>query len=130
VTPTATKVFLVVLIVTCFVLGVWLLMAAPFYILGRRRGVKHAWVAFVLPGFGIAIVLFNSIGLTGWLSLLLFIPTVGGAVVWVWAALAVPANHGRSHWWTVALIVPGVSWFAYWVYALTLPREQDDFAFA
>jgi Family of unknown function (DUF5684) len=124
-------VFHVVLFAVCFLVVGWLLITTPFYILGRRRGVEHAWAAF-LPIFGIAIVLFESIGKSGWLSLLVLVPTVGGLVVWIWTAVEVPAHHGRSRWWILALIVPFVSFIGYWFYALTLPHEQDEdeFAFA
>jgi uncharacterized membrane protein YhaH (DUF805 family) len=107
----------------------WLLITTPFYILGRRRGLDHPWVA-VLPLFGIAIVLFESIGKSGWLALLVFVPTVGPLLVFVWTAVEIPSHHGRSRWWTAALIVPIVNVIGYWFYALTLPREQDELAFA
>jgi hypothetical protein len=107
----------------------WLLITTPFYILGRRRGVDHAWAAF-LPFFGIAVVLFESIDKPNWLSLLVLVPTVGPLLVIVWTAVEVPSHHGRTRWWTAALIVPIVNLIGYWFYALTLPREQDELAFA
>jgi hypothetical protein len=121
----------VTLFVVCFLVVGWLLLATPFYILGRRRGVEHAWAAF-LPIFGIPVVLFESIDKSGWLCLLVLIPTVGGLAIWVWTAIEVPIHHDRSRWWTAALIVPLVNIIPYWFYALTLPREQDEdeFAFA
>jgi hypothetical protein len=78
------------------------------------------------------VVLFESIDKSGWLCLLVLIPTVGGLAIWVWTAIEVPVHHGRSRWWTAALIVPLVNIIPYWFYALTLPREQDEdeFAFA
>jgi hypothetical protein len=109
----------------------WVLMTTPFYILGRRRGLEHAWAAF-LPFFGIAIVLFESFGRSGWLSLLVLVPTAGPLLVVVWAAVEVPPHHGRSRWWTAALMLPLLNLIAYWFYALTLPHEldEDEFAFA
>jgi hypothetical protein len=119
----------VLLLALSFLTVAWLLITTPFYILGRRRGVENAWVAF-LPFFGIAIVLFESIDKSGWLSLLVLVPTVGPLLVFVWTAVEVPTHHGRSRWWTAALIVPIVNLIGYWFYALTLPREQDELAFA
>ena len=109
----------------------WLLLTTPFYILARRRGLDHAWVAF-LPFFGAWIVLFESIGRSGWFSLLVLVPTVGPLLVVVWTAIEVPEHHGRSRLWTAALIVPLVNFLGYWFYALTLPHEldEDEFAFA
>ena len=112
-----------------FLAVAWLLITTPFYILGRRRGLDHPWVAF-LPGLGTAIVLFESIDRSGWLGLLVFVPTVGPLLVLGWTAVEVPSHHGRSRWWTAALIVPLVHLIGYWFYALTLPREQDELAFA
>jgi hypothetical protein len=65
----------VALFALVFLAAGWFLITTPFYILGRRRGLDHPWVAF--PLLGIAIVLFESIGKSGWLGLLVFVPTVG-----------------------------------------------------
>jgi hypothetical protein len=115
--------FLLVLVAIACVLGV------PVYVLGRRRGVEHAWLAFI-PILGVAAVLFESIGRSGWYAFLAFIPTIGPLVIYVWTAVEVPEKHGRSRWWTAALIVPGPNVIGYWIYAFTLPRHEPDLAFA
>jgi hypothetical protein len=48
----------------------------PAYVVGRRRGIRDAWVAFI-PFFGATIVLLWSISRSGWMSLIAFIPLVG-----------------------------------------------------
>ena len=117
------------LLVLFFVVALYLLVTTPFYILGKRRDVAHPWAAFV-PIFGVAIVLFQSIGHSGWLSLMLLVPTLGPLVFVIWTAFAAPPHHGRTRWWTLALLVPVVSLFGWWAYALTLPDEDEEFAFA
>jgi hypothetical protein len=97
-------------------------VSAPVFVIGRRRGLQNPWVAFI-PLLGIWIVLFESMGRSGWLSALVFIPTIGPIAVLVWTAVQVPPHHGRSRWWTLAFIVPGVNLIGYWFYAFTLPRE-------
>jgi len=82
-------------------------------------------VAFV-PFFGLWIVLFESIGRSGWLALLTFIPYVGWLLVPVWTGIELPAHHGRSRWWTAVLAVPILNLVGYWVYAFTLPRHVAD----
>ena len=122
---------LVLLLALSILVALWLLLTTPFYILARRRGLYHAWVAFT-PFFGIWIVLFESIGKSGWFSLLMLVPTLGPLLVIVWTAIEVPEHHGRSRLWTAALIVPLVNFLGYWFYAVTLPNEldEDEFAFA
>lgn len=105
----------------------FLLLVFPVYVIGKRLGLKNAWAAFI-PLLGPWIVLFESIGRTGWLALMVFIPTVGPLVAAIWTAVEMPSRHDRSRWWTLALIVPGFNLVAYWFYAFTLPRE--DFSFA
>ncbi|MFL5950296.1 MAG: hypothetical protein ACJ74M_01715 [Gaiellaceae bacterium] len=106
---------------------VFVVLAFPVYVIGRRGGVKNPWVAF-LPVLGVWIVLFETIGKSGWYSLLGFVPYVGGLVILIWTAVELPARHDRSRWWIVPLIVPGVNLLAYWFYAFTLPREAPTFA--
>jgi hypothetical protein len=110
------------------VLAIFFVLALPFYVLGRRRGVQNAWAAFV-PLLGIWIVLLESMGRSGWLSLLVFIPTLGPLALLIWTAFQVPAHHGRSRWWTLPLIVPAVNLVAYWFYAFTLPKDEPALAY-
>lgn len=88
----------------------------PAYVVGRRRGVRDAWVAF-MPLLGATIVLLWSIGRSGWMTLISFIPLVG--FFWsIWFAVTIPAEHGRTRWWAAAFIfLPIIS---YYIYAFTL----------
>lgn len=114
--------FFVLLIVAAFCLVV-----TPVFVIGRRRGLRNPWAAFV-PLLGVWIVLCESMGRSGWFSLLVFIPTVGPLALLVWTAVRVPPHHGRSRWWTLAFIVPGLNLIGYWFYAFTLPRNEPAFA--
>ena len=69
-----------VLLVVGIVLAI---VGVPGYVLAKRRGLRNPIVAFV-PFFGLWIVLFESIGRSGWLALLTFIPYVGWLLVPVW----------------------------------------------
>jgi Family of unknown function (DUF5684) len=109
------------------VVAIFLVLSTPIFVIGRRRGLQNAWAAFI-PLLGIWIVLFESIGRSGWFSLLVFIPTAGPLALLIWTAVELPAHHGRSRWWTLALIVPGVNLLGYWFYAFTLPRNDLSFA--
>lgn len=102
-------------------------VATPAYVIGRRRELQNPWAAFI-PFLGIWIVLFESMGRSGWFSALVFIPTIGPLVVLIWTAVQVPPHHGRSRWWTLGFIVPGVNLVAYWFYAFTLPPKELAFA--
>ena len=113
---------LILLIVAVFVVLVF-----PVFVIGRRRGVRNPWMAFI-PLLGVWIVLFEAIGKSGWYSLLTFIPYVGGLVLFIWTAVELPAHHGRSRWWTLPLVIPGVNLVGYWFYAFTLPRNSISFA--
>jgi hypothetical protein len=110
-----------------FFLAVCAFAVTPFYVIARRRGLRNPWVAFI-PFVGVWIVLFESIGRSGWLGLLALIPYVGGFIVLIWTAVRVPAYHGRSQWWTLALVIPVVNMIAYWFYAFTLPHRPAAFA--
>ena len=94
----------------------------PGYVIARRRDLVSPWVAFV-PLLGLWIVLFESMRRSGWLALMVLIPTVGGLAVLIWTAAEVPASHGRSRLWTLVLIVPIVNLVGYWIYAFTLPKR-------
>ncbi len=102
------------------------IVGTPVYVIARRRGQRYPWIAFV-PFLGVWIVLCESMGRSGWLGLLSFIPYVGTLILDVWIAIELPARHGRSRAWTAALIVPGLNLIGYWAYAFTL--ERDDLAY-
>ena len=107
--------------------ALFVVLVFPVYVIGRRRGIKNPWVAFV-PFLGVWIVLFETIGKSGWYSLLAFVPYVGGLVILIWTAVELPTRHDRSRWWTLPLIIPGVNLLGYWFYEFTLPREATSFA--
>jgi hypothetical protein len=94
----------------------------PAYVIAKRRRMKNPGVAFV-PLLGFWIVMFESMGRSGWLALLSLVPYVGALAVIVWTAVELPARHDRSRWWTAALIVPVANLVGYWVYAFTLPHR-------
>jgi hypothetical protein len=100
-----------------------LFFGVPGYVIGKRRGVSHPWIAF-LPILGIWIVLLEAIGKNGWYSLLAFVPYVGPIALLIWTAVELPARHGRSRWWTLPLIVPVVNIIGYWWYAFTLSGNE------
>jgi hypothetical protein len=110
-----------------FFVAVFCVLSFPVFVIGRRRGVQNAWAAFI-PLLGVWIVLCESIGRSGWCSLIVFVPTFGPLALMLWTALAVPSHHDRSQWWTLALVIPGVNLIGYWFYAFTLPRERVTFA--
>lgn len=113
----------VLLIIVATVMAI---VGTPVYVIARRRGQRYPWIAFV-PFLGIWIVLCESMGRSGWLGLLAFIPTFGALLLDVWIAVELPARHGRSRAWTLALLIPGLNLVGYWVYAFTL--ERDDFVY-
>lgn len=101
------------------------LVGVPGYVLAKRRGLRNPIVAFV-PFVGLWIVLFESIGRSGWLALLAFIPYVGLLVLPIWTGIELPARHGRSRWWTAILVVPILNLAGYWAYAFTLPKRPTE----
>ena len=103
--------------------AVFVALTFPVFVLGRRRGLKNPWAAFV-PFLGVWIVLCESIGRSGWFSLLVFVPSVGPIALLLWTAVEMPRRHGRSRWWTLALLIPGVNLVVYWFYAFTLPSAD------
>jgi uncharacterized membrane protein YhaH (DUF805 family) len=90
----------------------WVVSSVPVFILGQRRRVDNAGVAFV-PFIGPTIVMLWSIGRSGWLSLLAIVPLVN-IVFSIWLLVTMPHEHGRTRWWALALIVPliGMLWYA------------------
>ena len=102
--PTVTEALLLSVIVAVFFLP-----AIPGYVLARRRGLGAPAVAFI-PFVGLWIVVFRSIGWTGWLlgvlvGLVVLTPYIG-LVVTSWAGVQVPAVHRRSRRWTAVLAAP------------------------
>jgi hypothetical protein len=72
----------------------------------RRRGLGAPAVAFI-PFVGLWIVVFRSIGWTGWrlgvlVGLVVLTPYIG-LFVTSWAGVQVPAVHRRSRWWIALL---------------------------
>ncbi len=104
------------------VVALFLVLSFPAFVIARRRGLRYPGVAFV-PILGVWIVLCESIGKSGWYSLLVFVPWAGPLALLLWTAVEVPHRHGRSRWWTLALIIPLLNSVGYWFYALTLPRH-------
>lgn len=110
------------LIVIAFVLP-----AIPGYTLAKRCRLRGSGLAFI-PWVGLWIIVFRSIGWTGWLlglllAVVIALPFLGLAVI-AWAGIRAPAVHHRSQWWTAALVVPIVNLVGYWIYAYTLPRPE------
>ena len=102
----------VLLILLVFLVG----LPLPAYVIGRRRGVRDAWVAF-LPVFGATIVMLWSINRSGWMTLIALIPLVG--FFWsIWFAVTIPAEHGRTRWWAAAFFF--LPLIGYYLYAFTL----------
>lgn len=100
---------------------IWLGLSVPAYVVGKRRGVTSAAVAFV-PFVGPWIVILWSIERSGWLVLLILIPVVN-VIFAIRVALAVPSEHGRTRWWALGFLIPNVNLVANWVYAFTLETD-------
>jgi len=105
----------------------YLLQAIPGYTLARRRGLRAPGLAFI-PLVGLWVVVFRSIGWTGWaqgilVAVLILLP-LAGLVLTVWGGIQVPFVHRRSRWWIPVLAIPGVYLFGYCGYAFTLPRPE------
>jgi hypothetical protein len=103
--------------------AVFCVLALPVFVIGRRRGQRNPWAAFI-PLLGVWIVLCESVGRSGWFALLIFIPTAGPLALLIWTAVELPRRHDRSRWWTLPLIIPAVNLVGYWFYAFTLPRKD------
>ena len=95
----------------------------PAFIVGQRRGVESPGLAFV-PFVGPILVILWSIGRSGWLCLILFVP-LANIVFEIWVAFVVPQTHGRSGWWTLWFIIPLVNIVAFYWYAFTLEPETS-----
>lgn len=114
------------MVVFVLVVGIGLCLGGiPGYVLAKRRELSNPAVAFV-PFVGLPIVLFESIGRSGWLGLLSFVPYIGWFGVPIWTGIEMPAYHGRTRWWTPLLAVPGLNLVGYWLYAFTLPKHRPS----
>jgi len=98
---------------------VFVVLSVPSYVIGQRRGVEEAWVAFI-PFVGPTIALLWAIDRSGWLCLLGLIPLVN-LVFSIWLFFSIPAHHGRTLWWGAAFFVPLVGMYSY---AFTLPQRS------
>lgn len=104
-------------VVLIVLLAIFVLVPLPAYVVGRRRGVRDAWVAF-MPFVGATIVLLWSIGRSGWMTLISLIPLVG--LFWsIWFAVTIPAEHGRTRWWAAAFIFLPLISFYFYAFTLT-----------
>jgi hypothetical protein len=101
-----------------------LIPGIPAYVIGKRRGVRRAWVAFI-PLVGFWIVLLQSTNESGWIALVGVVPIVSLALV-IWMAIQLPSTHGRSGWWVLALVFPGIHLLGLWFYAFTLPKGSRE----
>jgi hypothetical protein len=115
-------------VIIFLLVAAWVAVWTLAYITAQRSGVRYAWAAYV--PLGAWFVLFETIGRNAWLALIVFVPYVGGLVVYIWIAVEAPNRHARSGWWTVAFLIPGVNLIAIWMYALSLPYDASDLAFA
>jgi hypothetical protein len=100
------------------------LPALPAYVIGKRRNVEAAWVAFI-PVLGWTVVLLWSIDRSGWLCILSLIPFVN-LLFSIWLGFTLPAEHGRTRWWGVALVFLPV--IGYYIYAFTLDDRSTSVA--
>jgi hypothetical protein len=97
----------------------WIALSVPGYVVGQRRKVNHAGVAFV-PFVGPTIVMLWSMDRSGWMCLIGAIPLVG--FIWaIWFAISMPQHHGRTGWWALAFLFLPV--IGYYLYAFTLETE-------
>ena len=94
-----------------FVVLVFVFFGLPSYVVGQRRGVSDAWVAFI-PIAGPTMVLLWSIDRPGWMVILGLLPLVN-LVFGLWLLFALPAAHDRSLWWGVGCLVPVVGMYSY-----------------
>jgi uncharacterized membrane protein YhaH (DUF805 family) len=106
-----SAVFALVILVVGYVLTSY-----PAYVIGTRRGVENAWVAWI-PLLGPTIVMLWSIQRPAWLVVLAIIPLVN-LVFSIWLLVTMPHEHGRTRWWALGLLIPIIGMF--W-YAFTLP---------
>jgi uncharacterized membrane protein YhaH (DUF805 family) len=101
------------------------LISYPAYVIGQRRNVENAWVAWI-PVLGPTIVMLWSIERPAWLVILGIIPLVN-LVFSIWLLVTMPHEHGRTRWWALGLLIPVIGMF--W-YAFTLPERRTATATA
>lgn len=107
----------------------WIVGSIPAYVVGKRRGLRHAGEAFI-PIVGPTIVILRSINRSGWMCIIGLIPLVS-LVFDIWLVCVVPGDHGRSRWWILPFLIPVVNWVAFFIYAFTLPvRRSGEVAWA
>jgi hypothetical protein len=99
----------------------WLGGAIPAYVVGKRTGVRAPGIAFVPLMVGPYIVILRSIGRSGWLCVLGFVPVVG-LIFDIWLVSVVPTAHQRTRWWVLPFLIPVIQFAAFFAYAFTLPR--------
>jgi hypothetical protein len=112
---------LIIVSAIIILLVAWVGLSVPAYVVGQRRGVTSAGVAFV-PIVGPWIVILWSIERSGWHVLLIAVPLVN-VIFAVRVALAVPSEHGRTRWWALPFLIPNVNLVAQWIYAFTLETD-------
>lgn len=113
----------IVILVSVLAVPILAAMVAAF-IVGRRRAVPRAGIAFV-PLIGPWIVILRSIRTSLWWMLLLVIPYVGLGFA-IWTAVVVPARHERTRWWALPFLIPIANAVAFLAYALTLTPLRTD----
>lgn len=111
--------------VVAFIVALFLVVAVPAYVVGRRSGVSAAAIAFI-PLVGPTIVILWSIQRSGWLSVLGLIPLVS-IIFHIWLVLTVPAEQERTRWWALPFLIPLVNVIAFYVYAFTLEYETPSY---
>ncbi len=89
--------------VFCLIGGLYGLICVPAYVIAQRSRVPSPGVAFI-PFVGQPLALLRSIGRSGWMVLLTFVPLVN-LVFWIWLMFALPSYHRRSPVWGLVLVV-------------------------
>jgi hypothetical protein len=103
-----------------------LALGVPAFVVGRRRGISLAWVAFI-PIVGPWITVLRSIGSSAWLTVLTLVPLVD-IFFGLWAAFTIPGRHGRNTAWGIWFILPVLNVIGFWAYAFTMPDERAPVA--
>jgi hypothetical protein len=106
--------------------GFYGLVCLPAYVIAERSRVRGPGVAFV-PFVGQTLALLRSMGRSGWLVLLTFIPLLNFAF-WIWLMFALPSYHRRSLLWGLVLLVPVLGMYPYaFTLPLSPPRGRQTF---
>jgi cytochrome bd-type quinol oxidase subunit 2 len=93
----------------------WLALTVPTYVIGKRRRVPKAWLAFI-PIVGSLLVPLLSMNASPWWLLCVIVPVV----LLVMLAVMLPRRHGRSQWWTLGIVIPIADVIVLYAYAFTL----------